>query len=120
MRTKLDNRIRTLIENGVGVGHRSMFAIVGDKGRDQVLLFLLLDVITEKTLNATCSLTAARGRGKSASLGCFRECMLSERIISELLSILMLIFIKYMSTRVISINYLGLLHQKIHLINGFC
>ena len=29
----------------------------------------LLDVITEKTLNATCSITAARGRGKSASLG---------------------------------------------------
>ncbi|VDL76736.1 unnamed protein product [Nippostrongylus brasiliensis] len=36
MRTKIDNRIRVLIENGVAKGHRSMFAIVGDKGRDQV------------------------------------------------------------------------------------
>uniref|UniRef100_A0A1I8A8Z6 DUF1726 domain-containing protein n=1 Tax=Steinernema glaseri TaxID=37863 RepID=A0A1I8A8Z6_9BILA len=38
VRTKLDNRIRTLIENGVATGHRSMFAIVGDKGRDQVVI----------------------------------------------------------------------------------
>jgi len=29
----------------------------------------LLDVIGGKTLNVTCSLTAARGRGKSATLG---------------------------------------------------
>ncbi|CAD6186507.1 unnamed protein product [Caenorhabditis auriculariae] len=36
MRTKLDNRIRALIENGVASGHRTLFAIVGDKGRDQV------------------------------------------------------------------------------------
>ncbi|MFH4980783.1 hypothetical protein AB6A40_007492 [Gnathostoma spinigerum] len=36
VRTKLDNRIRILIENGVALGHRSMFVIVGDKGRDQV------------------------------------------------------------------------------------
>ncbi|PIO77738.1 hypothetical protein TELCIR_00152 [Teladorsagia circumcincta] len=36
MRTKIDNRIRILIENGVAKGHRSMFAIVGDKGRDQI------------------------------------------------------------------------------------
>ncbi|KAL6730819.1 hypothetical protein Aduo_001753 [Ancylostoma duodenale] len=36
MRTKIDNRIRTLIENGVAKGHRSMFAVVGDKGRDQI------------------------------------------------------------------------------------
>lgn len=33
---KLDNRIRVLIENGVALCHRSMFVIVGDKGRDQV------------------------------------------------------------------------------------
>lgn len=32
-------------------------------------LLRLLDVVTEKTLRATCSITAARGRGKSASLG---------------------------------------------------
>lgn len=29
----------------------------------------LLDVITEKNLQVTCSVTAARGRGKSAALG---------------------------------------------------
>lgn len=39
-RTKLDNRIRVIIENGVAKGHRSMFVIVGDKGRDQVRSFL--------------------------------------------------------------------------------
>lgn len=32
-------------------------------------LLRLLDVITEKTLQATCCITAARGRGKSAALG---------------------------------------------------
>lgn len=36
MRKKLDNRILTLIENGVQTGHRSLFVVVGDKGRDQV------------------------------------------------------------------------------------
>lgn len=39
VRTKLDNRIRILIENGVATGHRSMFVIVGDKGKDQVSFF---------------------------------------------------------------------------------
>ncbi|VVC39862.1 RNA cytidine acetyltransferase NAT10,tRNA(Met) cytidine acetyltransferase TmcA, N-terminal,Possible tRNA [Cinara cedri] len=38
VRKKIDNRIRTLIENGVIVGHRTMFVIVGDKGRDQVVI----------------------------------------------------------------------------------
>ena len=33
---KLDNRLRILIENGVQKKHRSMFVIVGDKGKDQV------------------------------------------------------------------------------------
>lgn len=33
---KVDNRIRVLIENGVQKKHRSMFVIVGDKGKDQV------------------------------------------------------------------------------------
>lgn len=32
-------------------------------------LLSLLDVVTNKTLNETCSVTAARGRGKSAALG---------------------------------------------------
>ncbi|XP_065343635.1 RNA cytidine acetyltransferase [Cloeon dipterum] len=38
VRKKIDNRIRLLIENGVKLGHRTMFAIVGDKGRDQVII----------------------------------------------------------------------------------
>lgn len=33
---KVDNRIRTLVENGVSLGHRSLFVVVGDHGRDQV------------------------------------------------------------------------------------
>lgn len=41
VRTKLDNRIRILIENGVATGHRSMFVIIGDKGKDQVLFSLV-------------------------------------------------------------------------------
>uniref|UniRef100_A0A1X7UL77 RNA cytidine acetyltransferase n=1 Tax=Amphimedon queenslandica TaxID=400682 RepID=A0A1X7UL77_AMPQE len=37
-RKKVDNRIKTLIENGVESGHRSLFLILGEKGRDQVVL----------------------------------------------------------------------------------
>ncbi|KAF8018616.1 hypothetical protein BT93_H3497 [Corymbia citriodora subsp. variegata] len=37
MRKKVDERIRTLIENGVKTRHRSMFVIVGDKSRDQIV-----------------------------------------------------------------------------------
>jgi N-acetyltransferase 10 len=36
VRKKIDNRIRVLIENGVTLGHRTMFVVVGHKGRDQV------------------------------------------------------------------------------------
>lgn len=36
VRKKIDNRIRVLIENGVNLGHRTMFVVVGDKARDQV------------------------------------------------------------------------------------
>lgn len=36
MKKKVDERIRTLIENGVKARHRSMFVIVGDKSLDQV------------------------------------------------------------------------------------
>ncbi|XP_030767418.1 RNA cytidine acetyltransferase isoform X1 [Sitophilus oryzae] len=38
VRKKIDNRIRTLIENGAKLGHRTLFVIVGDKGRDQVVI----------------------------------------------------------------------------------
>ena len=37
MRKKVDSRIRTLVENNVLTNHRSLFVIVGDKGRDQVV-----------------------------------------------------------------------------------
>jgi N-acetyltransferase 10 len=36
VKKKIDNRIRVMIENGVKLKHRTMFVIVGDKGRDQV------------------------------------------------------------------------------------
>ena len=37
MRKKIDSRIRTLVENCVKTRHRSLFVIVGDKGREQVV-----------------------------------------------------------------------------------
>nr|GEX23688.1 RNA cytidine acetyltransferase 1 isoform X1 [Tanacetum cinerariifolium] len=37
MRKKVDERIRTLIENGVKNRHRSIFVIIGDKSRDQIV-----------------------------------------------------------------------------------
>ncbi|KAE9416274.1 hypothetical protein Angca_005217 [Angiostrongylus cantonensis] len=50
MRTKIDNRIRILIENGVAKGHRSMFVIVGDRGRDQISV--LHHILTKATVAA--------------------------------------------------------------------
>lgn len=38
VKKKIDNRIRVLIENGVISKQRSMFVVVGDKGRDQVVI----------------------------------------------------------------------------------
>nr|XP_018667185.1 RNA cytidine acetyltransferase [Ciona intestinalis] len=38
MRKKVDNRIRVLVENGVATKHRTMFFIVGDKCRNQVVI----------------------------------------------------------------------------------
>ena len=37
VRKKIDNRIRVLIENGVAEKHRTMFVVIGDHGRDQVI-----------------------------------------------------------------------------------
>jgi len=37
MRKKIDARIRTLVENGVKRNERTMFVLVGDRGRDQVV-----------------------------------------------------------------------------------
>lgn len=36
VRKKIDNRLRVMIENGVALGHRTLFVIVGDKSKDQV------------------------------------------------------------------------------------
>ncbi|KDP28681.1 hypothetical protein JCGZ_14452 [Jatropha curcas] len=49
MRKKVDDRIRTLIENGVKARHRSMFVIVGDKSRDQIvnLHYMLSKAVTK-------------------------------------------------------------------------
>lgn len=49
-RVKIDNRIRTLIENGVVTGHRSMFAIVGRKARDQIVT--LHQILTKSVVGA--------------------------------------------------------------------
>ncbi|CAL8261192.1 unnamed protein product [Merluccius merluccius] len=37
-RKKIDNRIRVQIENGVALQHRTMFVVVGDRGKDQVVI----------------------------------------------------------------------------------
>jgi hypothetical protein len=34
---KVDSRVRTLIENGIKQRHRTMFVLVGDRGREQVI-----------------------------------------------------------------------------------
>lgn len=36
VRKKIDNRIRVLIDNGVKIGHRTLFVVIGEKSRDQV------------------------------------------------------------------------------------
>lgn len=50
VKKKIDNRIRVMIENGVKLGHRTMFIIVGDKGRDQVPI--LYDMLTKSMVRA--------------------------------------------------------------------
>lgn len=45
VKKKIDNRIRVMIENGVKLGHRTMFIIVGDKARDQVSMFGILILV---------------------------------------------------------------------------
>lgn len=50
VRKKIDNRIRVLIENGVKLGHRTLFVIVGDKGRDQVYFRYLCIIFLNKVI----------------------------------------------------------------------
>jgi len=50
VRKKIDNRIRLLIENGVAQGRRTMFVVVGDKARDQVVV--LHHMLSKATVKA--------------------------------------------------------------------
>ena len=51
----MDSRIRTLVENCVKLGQRSLFVIVGDKGRDQVHLRGLLLLSAQLPLSGAAS-----------------------------------------------------------------
>ncbi|CAB3250902.1 unnamed protein product [Arctia plantaginis] len=50
VKKKIDNRIRVMIENGVKLGHRTMFVLVGDKSRHQVPI--LYDILVKSTVKA--------------------------------------------------------------------
>ncbi|XP_077974705.1 RNA cytidine acetyltransferase-like [Styela clava] len=60
VRKKIDNRIRVLVENGVALKHRTMFVIVGDKGRDQVVILHHM-------------LTKAAVRARPSVLWCYKK-----------------------------------------------
>jgi hypothetical protein len=60
MRKKVDERIRSLIENGVKEKHRSMFLIVGDKSRDQIV-------------NLNDMLAKSRVKSRPSVLWCYRD-----------------------------------------------
>uniref|UniRef100_A0A8I5NBA6 RNA cytidine acetyltransferase n=1 Tax=Papio anubis TaxID=9555 RepID=A0A8I5NBA6_PAPAN len=49
-RKKVDNRIRILIENGVAERQRSLFVVVGDRGKDQVVI--LHHMLSKATVKA--------------------------------------------------------------------
>jgi len=42
MKIKIDSQIKTLVENGVKKNERSMFIVVGDRGRDRVADFFMM------------------------------------------------------------------------------
>ncbi|XP_056907070.1 RNA cytidine acetyltransferase [Takifugu flavidus] len=50
VRKKIDNRIRVQIENGVALQHRTLFVVVGDRGRDQVVI--LHHMLSKATVKA--------------------------------------------------------------------
>lgn len=56
----MDERIRTLIENGVKTRHRSMFFIIGDKSRDQIV-------------NLHYMLTKAVVKSRPSVLWCYKD-----------------------------------------------
>ena len=49
-RKKVVNRIRVVIENGVAAKQRSLVVVVGEKGRDQVVL--LHHILSKATVRA--------------------------------------------------------------------
>lgn len=53
MRKKIDDKIKTLIENGITLNERTMYVIVGDRGRDQIanLNYLYSKINPGKKLN---------------------------------------------------------------------
>lgn len=67
VRKKVDNRIRVQIENGVSLQTRTMFVVVGDRGRDQVLsqvtllrsnsLLRLSAMLVQFTFTQVCKVT---------------------------------------------------------------
>ena len=59
-RKKVDGRVRTQIENGVKLGHRSMFVVVGDRGKEAVV-------------NLHYILTKARVKAQPSVLWCFKK-----------------------------------------------
>lgn len=59
-RKKVDSRIRTLVENGVKAGHRSLFVIVGDRGKEAVV-------------NLHYILTKARVKAQPNVLWCYKK-----------------------------------------------
>lgn len=56
----MDERIRTMVENGVKGKHRSLFVIIGDKGRDQVV-------------NLHYMLTKATVKARPSVLWCYKK-----------------------------------------------
>ena len=61
-RKKVDNRIRILVENGIITRQRSMFVIVGDKGRDQAscdVIFIDISKASETYYRRLLSLSQA-------------------------------------------------------------
>lgn len=80
---KVDNRIRVLIENGVQKRHRSLFVVVGDKGKDQVsyeIKFCLLLGLTVFTFNKPSTASSApllTGAASQVNLILFTTVLLS-------------------------------------------
>jgi len=60
MRKKVPQCICTLIDNGVRQRHRSMFIIVGDKSRDQIV-------------NLNYLLSKSRVKSRPSVLWCYRD-----------------------------------------------